>query len=55
MNGRKIIQIVCAGAGANRSKEFHLYALCEDGTVWVWCPTLDRWHKLPEIPKENSK
>ena len=42
---RRIVQI----AGDNES----LMALCNDGTVWEYCPSMRDWLPLPGIPQRQ--
>jgi hypothetical protein len=46
---RKIIQITAAVGLTDSS----IYALCDDGTVWVYTYDSGEWKFLPVIPQER--
>ena len=59
MVGRKVIQITTGTYTAyiedeeDERQRHHLYALCEDGTVWVM--KRDTWQQMPDIPQDKSQ
>ena len=58
MISRKIIQIsACqSDSGFTDGLSRHVYALCNDGTVWLSGRYKDlRWELLPDVPQELPK
>jgi hypothetical protein len=59
---RKIVQL--AAAHTPVTDDFpdgldRLFALCDDGSVWVWRPgyanVVEDWLRLPDIPQDTGK
>jgi|SRR5580692_11830592 hypothetical protein len=53
---RKIIQI-CAIPVGNCPTQYNtnaLYALCNDGSLWIKKSDYETWHKLPDIPQDED-
>lgn len=52
---RKIIQITASESSSETWHYMHLYALCDDGTVWQMetgeISQRRKWEQLPEIPQ----
>lgn len=59
MNKRKIIQITAAGAGGDENPDIELYALCNDGTVWVQLYDFKvketYWKQIYPIPQPEAE
>jgi hypothetical protein len=53
MSKRDIVQISAVGVPEQIEGGYtHLYALCDDGTVWFHTASEGGWHKLPDIPDD---
>jgi hypothetical protein len=54
---RKIIQIVASQSSNIKGKyetNCRLFALCNDGTVWVMATGIDGWQQVSEIPQDEG-
>jgi hypothetical protein len=49
---RKIVQI--AVLAADESLHACIYALCDDGTVWVAGAAHGKWVQMPAIPQQTG-
>ena len=55
---RKVIQIAaipCGTSAAGTVNDPALFALCNDGTVWVMDGTKKNWERFKPIPKDGDK
>ena len=53
---RKIIQIAFSGVENTSQTQCNaqLFALCDDGTLWMIKNNDDKWIKIPNVPQEES-
>lgn len=47
---RKVVQI--AVEARSGSWLFTVYALCDDGTIWRFDNSADKWWRVPNIPQD---
>jgi len=51
---RKVVQIACAESSDGEGSDGTLYALADDGSMWImlkpWAKEKRRWDRLPDLP-----